>query len=86
MKYHLFARLPTDQKRWASSYIAEACVLRRGILDEDVCGLNDTAPQLDIPIVPCNFVPVQPNYYSGKFYNASRQVSNRLNVLLSSAR
>jgi hypothetical protein len=54
----------TEQQRLVQNYIDEACAIRKGFLGNRSCDINVTPSKLNIPMVPCNFIPIQPRLYS----------------------
>ena len=49
----------------SQNYMKEACGLRAALYVNRTCDVNVEADKLHIPIVPCNFVPIQPHDYTG---------------------
>ena len=58
----------TEQKRLVQNYVTEACAVNGDELINKQCDVNLEASSLDIPVLPCNFVPIQPQFYNGTFY------------------
>ena len=56
----------SEHKRLADNYIAEGCIIRKGIIGNRTCDISVSPAQLDISMVPCNFIPIQPQLYTGK--------------------
>ena len=55
-----------EQSRLANNYMKEACSLHAALHGNRTCDIQIEPTKLHIPIVPCNFVPIQPQYYTGK--------------------
>ena len=68
-----------EQKRLADNYIAEGCVIRKGIVGNRTCDISVNPAQLDISMVPCNFIPIQPKLYTGmQFIRNTFNIQSRL--------
>ena len=51
-----------EQQRLTESYRAELCSVMKSRWG---CDVDLTPPLLDIPVVPCNFIPIDAQLYSG---------------------
>ena len=58
--------LLAEQERIVQNYIGEACAVKQSFASVHSCDINLSTPKLDIPMVPCNFIPIQPQLYTGK--------------------
>ena len=68
MTIHFFHVLLTssEQTRLVKNYIAEACTVKKSILGNRPCDVTMEPMQLEIPVLPCNFIPIQPQLYTGR--------------------
>ncbi len=73
----------TEQQRLVHNYIQEACAIRKDFLGNRSCDISITPSKLDIPMVPCNFIPIQPRLYSGKVTHLPGPFSSILNPVSS---
>ena len=55
-----------EQDRLVANFITEACAVKRELIGNRTCDVHVTPAKLEIPMVPCNFIPVQPRLYKGK--------------------
>jgi len=53
-----------EQKTLMESYTAELCSI---VKSRWGCDVAFTPPLLNIPVVPCNFIPVDAQLYSGMY-------------------
>ena len=56
----------SEQDRLVANFITEACAVKRELIGNRTCDVHVTPAKLEIPMVPCNFIPVQPRLYKGK--------------------
>ena len=54
-----------EQRRLVHNYVTEACSVNEDVLINKQCDVNLEVSSLDIPVLPCNFVPIQPQFYTG---------------------
>ena len=57
-----------EQKRLVANYNREACAVQRQLASNWTCDVAATPPRLEIPMLPCNFIPIQPQLYTSKLY------------------
>ena len=65
--------LVTEQKRRVSNYISEACAVRlfqQQPVDR-ICNIDVPIQRINIPILPCNFIPLEAQLYTGLFTRRS---------------
>ena len=56
----------TEKERSVENYLAEVCAVQAR--DNGTCKAQMDGFNLHIPVVPCNFVPVQPQHYYGNIH------------------
>ena len=56
----------SEQDRLVENFITEACAVKKELLGNKSCDIHVTPAKLEIPMVPCNFIPVQPRLYKGE--------------------
>ena len=56
----------SEQDRIVKNFVKESCAIRSGILGNKTCSSGISALSLEVPMVPCNFIPLQSQIYRGK--------------------
>ena len=58
-----------EQARLTRSYVSEVCAIERPSSVASAvnwtCGVYARSPSIHVPMLPCNFIPVQPRLYTG---------------------
>lgn len=57
-----------EQDRLVENYINEACSIKRHFLGNRTCDIRISPSRLEVPMVPCNFIPIQPQLYDGVYF------------------
>ncbi len=55
-----------EQSLHRDALYREACAIRGITYSNGSCDITLETPQIKVPILPCNFLPVQSRSYSGK--------------------
>ena len=65
---HMYVRY-AEQARLTRSYVSEVCAIERPSSVASAvnwtCGVYARSPSIHVPMLPCNFIPVQPRLYTG---------------------
>jgi hypothetical protein len=76
-----------EQQRLIQNYINEACAIRRHFLGNRSCDINLESTALEVPMMPCNFVPIQPQLYTDlKRRFSELDLGHHIEPILASAR
>ena len=56
----------TEEKRSADNYASEACSVKKlHVRANWTCHAATDQLSVDVPLVPCNFIPIKPLLYAG---------------------
>lgn len=62
-----------EKRRRNKNYLKEACAIRKKSLEEnEPCDVHVNDNILDIPIIPCKFIPIRPKFYTGLLFKYFR--------------
>ena len=59
----------SEQERLAHNYIQEACAITRhqtSAISNFTCAIAPSVAKLNVPVLPCNFLPIAPQLLSRK--------------------
>lgn len=69
-----------ENKRRTNNYIIEACAIERNVSNNLSCSVSTSPFLLDVPLLPCNFIPVAAHAVPGKILAWSFSITSLLNL------
>lgn len=61
--------LLSEQERLVGNYLRETCAIQNSLHSNYTCNITMETSLINLTMMPCNFVPLQPHFYKGILFN-----------------